>query len=155
MNIIERFWQSDSLTYIHLIYRKELKSASKSMFTFSFQVPACVQFLLILTKIHTQNNREENNIDWYLIVGEEKLLVVSFTSCMNWVTSYTLSETMIQQEWISQCSATSARENSGICGEILGLLGRWTVVGLITAAVAIGFGTVEGNKLICKSQMLQ
>ena len=117
------------------------------MFTFSFQVPACVQFLF--TNKNPQNYREENNIDRYLIASEEKLLAISFTSCMNWVTSYTLSETMIQQEWISQCSATSARENSGIRGEILGLFGRWTVVGLITVAAAIGFGTVEGNKLIC------
>lgn len=46
------------------------------MFTFSFQVPASVQFLF--TNKNPQNYREENNIDWYLIAGEEKTVSNKF-----------------------------------------------------------------------------
>lgn len=60
-----------------------------------------------------------------------------YTSRVKFVTSYTLSQTMIQQEWISQWSATSSLENSGTRGDrCVTVVCKWAL-GLTTAATAI------------------
>lgn len=98
------------------------------------QIIAC---LLLTTNNYTVMMHTKVNRILILFIYFVNYISKFYTSRVKFVTSYTLSQTMIQQEWISQWSATSSLENSGTRGErCVTVVCKWTL-GLTTAATAI------------------